>query len=336
MYRIFIDNMRDFTQFLNVNSVDFVDIFLQEGTALIVSDTSEVFAAFTLSCECGIMDTQTCFRVPKGAVFALAVEGSVSFDVSAQEVRAVFRNAARDVVWSVTFGRQKVFSRMYKHKIELLRKLSGKMDVSFDDLGVLPKICSKTGGMLCADSHACGVLVSPGIRVYKKVQSAHAFCLPPNNLMLLKKCSSMMFDAEDYVCASGRHFAVMVKKSRQSGNDDYEYVAGEQSPFKSQYEAEINLGGVMRFFSVKNIKEAAAVVSLEERLCSMCIDGMRYEIPVAVKNERKAKALDFPELAISNYVMQNVLLQMGKTVFQIHKKKNFIQLLQDDYVILFN
>lgn len=336
MYSVQISNLSEFFGFLNAVDVDFVDFYLNGSSALLISNTSEIFAVCTLKCECGIMEQPAGFRFSREMLRRFVLEGSIDFDVGETVIKAAFRNGAGDEAWSVEFNRQKVFSSIYSYKIDLIKKNVGKLHVTMKDLGVLPKICSSVGGILCVDSGVCGVLIGPGIRVYKNIDSSDAFCITAKNLAILKKCDNSLFAVEDYVGAMNDTFAVLVTRTRQASNEEYSFIAGQDSPYRSQYEAEIDLGRLIQFYKAGKVKDVPAAIDLEQGKCFMVINGSAFEVPVGVYSVRKAAKLDFKELVIPYQVLNSVLLQMSSPRFRVCKKKNFIQFWQDDYVVLFN
>lgn len=337
MYRINVDNIKVFANFLNAVEVDFVDFFFSEGSALIVLNDSEVFAACNINCEIGLSGRAISIRMKRSLLRDLVIEGSINFSMENGVVCADFRNTEEDLVWSVTFPQQAAASVLYKNKVDLLQKRSTILDLSFEDFGVLPRICSSARKTLSVNNGVCSIIVSPGIAVYKKIAAKGSFSVSSKNLAILRKCGSEMFAIENYVGAVNRNFAVLVVRNRQDVDDLYEYVAGDKSAlYKSQYEAEINLSKILRFYRARKVKELPAMIDLESRICNLTISGIAYRIHADISNERKAPKFSMGTISIPYSVINGILQYMPSPKFLLCKKKTFYQLWQDDYVILFN
>lgn len=336
MFRVAIDNGIAFNNFINSCDTSFVDIYLNEKIALFVLNTSETFSIYMQSCKHSAESTGKSFRVQKALLKQQVLEGFIDISFQDDSVLLSFLDTEENICCNVKFPMRKAISTVYDDKLALMKGNLPEKTFNLNDLGCLSKISRSTGGLIRIDSNFASVVSSLGARVYRKINFNGSICISYASYTALQKCNNNIFTIKNYVGAKSGNFVVIVSKSRTTFDTEDITTLMDDTIYRVQYKADIDFYNILRFLRNHKSKLTSLDIELSNRECHILDEGFSYTIPISIRNEQKAKTLDFTNLMIPYSMMMYVIGQFSNLGFVLKKKKSFFQLEQNDYSILFS
>ena len=336
MFSVYINDKKQFDNFLNSNDVEYVDVYLNDQQALFIMNTSEVFSALILTCTHSINEHGRGFRMLKSLLKQQSREGymDVDFD-TAHKVHVDFR-VGDSVYCKVKFSYQQVFTSSYKDKLDLLKSDRSRDRLPVEQLGNLLKIANAVGGLFNISNGVASIVTVSNLRIYKEVKFQQEICISPKNLNLLRKCDTSIFSIANYVGAyNNNNFAILITKSRILDNSEYFSIA-KNAEYRARYRVNLDFSHLLQFIIAHPLKQPMLPISLEERSCKILEDQIEYEIPLTFKSEDRAKTFEDKELNVPYSVVRNVLNSFDTYDFVVEKKQYFTQIQKGDYTILYS
>ena len=86
MYKLKIEDINSFYHFLKLNVIEYIDVFLNKGDSIMVSNTNEVFAYYSFKTDASINSSGDIIRLPRKDLINLTVEGSIIVDIDEDKV----------------------------------------------------------------------------------------------------------------------------------------------------------------------------------------------------------------------------------------------------------
>lgn len=230
MYKLEINDLKELNLFLNLNDLEYVDLFLSRGKSILVSNTAELFAALSLYTECSADESSANIRLPRKMLASLVCEGNIIIKVKEHEVVLLFyANDQTQERYSVTLGRQEVFSASYDKKIQILSEIDNANRFNAGDIKDIVNIGRVASSVIsCQNEVASVTLVGRG-RVFKPIEFKNNFAVSAARLSRLLSVSNTLFDIENYVGVATKELSILATKSRGSDNSDFELIQHEKS-----------------------------------------------------------------------------------------------------------
>ena len=178
MYKLEINDLKELNLFLNLNDLEYVDLFLSRGKSILVSNTAELFAALSLYTECSADESSANIRLPRKMLASLVCEGNIIIKVKEHEVVLLFyANDQTQERYSVTLGRQEVFSASYDKKIQILSEIDNANRFNAGDIKDIVNIGRVASSVIsCQNEVASVTLVGRG-RVFKPIEFKNNFAV---------------------------------------------------------------------------------------------------------------------------------------------------------------
>lgn len=330
MYRLEINDLKEANLFLNLNDLEYVDLFLSRGKSILVSNTAELFAALSLDTECSADESSVNIRLPRKMLASLMCEGNIVIKVNESQVILLFyANNQTQERYSVILVRQEVFSAAYDKKIQTLSEIGSASRFNAGDIKDIVSIGkASTSVISCQNGIASVTLVGRG-RVFKPVEFKNNFAISATRLNRLLSVSNTLFDIENYVGVTTKNLSILATKSRGSDNSDYELIRQERS--NAIFQA--NFENLYVFLSKMNISMENITVNLDRRCCDIEESNKQYSIPVTISNLRRVG--DVSEIKIPYYIFKTVLLYKSHSTLEFNNTRNFIRVLFGDLVLAF-
>lgn len=333
MYSISLQTNPNFQLFLRISDAEYVDVFLNPGSALFIQNTNEVFSMIQLPVSCTVGEESRAFRIKRGVLKSVSGSGRVECTVRPESVQLKSFEEDERVRYIVTVRNEMVFASIYSDKLDYLSKHSSYEYFDIRELKDMQKIAKAAGSTLNLDNNACGIIFPEGIRVYKRYSCEAPIGISARGFEALRKCSNLFFNVNNFIGAVNGTFAVLVNKVRFSDNEIFHDVAGER--FGSSFIAKINIANLRAFLAEKRVEENFLTFSLEKQLCSLVVAGAEYSIPVYMNDVQKSERCSVTELKIPLRLFKTVFNNLPSSNYVLRVKQHFIQLEQNDYYILF-
>lgn len=330
MYKLEINDLKELNLFLNLNDLEYVDLFLSRGKSILVSNTAELFAALSLYTECSADESSANIRLPRKMLASLVCEGNIVIKVKENEVVLLFyANDQTQERYSVTLGRQEVFSASYDKKIQILSEIDNANRFNAGDIKDIVNIGRAASSVIsCQNGVASVTLVGRG-RVFKPIEFKNNFAVSAARLSRLLSVSNTLFDIENYVGVATKELSILATKSRGSDNSDFELIQHE----KSNAVFEANFENLYVFLAKININLENITVNLDRRCCDIEESNKKYSIPVTITNLKRVGAVS--EIKIPYYVFKTVLLHKSHNTLRFSNTRNFIRVVLSNLVLAF-
>jgi len=231
--------------------------------------------------------------------------------------------------YSVTLGRQEVFSASYDKKIQILSEIDNANRFNAGDIKDIVNIGRVASSVIsCQNEVASVTLVGRG-RVFKPIEFKNNFAVSAARLSRLLSVSNTLFDIENYVGVATKELSILATKSRGSDNSDFELIQHE----KSNAVFEANFENLYVFLAKININLENITVNLDRRCCDIEESNKKYSIPVTITNLKRVGAVS--EIKIPYYVFKTVLLHKSHNTLRFSNTRNFIRVVLGNLVLAF-
>lgn len=330
MYRLMIEDVKDINQFLNLNDLEYVDLFLNKDKSILVSNTTELFAALSLKTDVSADEQPTNIRLPRKMLASLVCDGNITVSVTEDTVMLVFYSEAlAQEKYSVSFGRQEVFSASYDNKIRVLAEIGNASRFNAGAIKDIVRIGKACTSVISCQKGVASVTIADRGRVFKTVNFDNSFSISSSRLSKLLSISNTVFDIENYIGIATNRLSILATKCRGTDNSDYPLVQAEKS--NVVFEAEFE--NLYAFLSKMSIDLDSLTINLERRCCDIIDSNKKYSIPVTIKGLKRTGATS--EIAIPYYVFKYVLAyKMGRSL-KFYNTRNFIRVEVDELTVAF-
>lgn len=335
MFKCYLRDVNALKMFLRLNDTDYVDVLLNKGTSLFISNSPSLFGCYSIITETTAVFEPIELRMPVKILKNLACEGSFYVEKVDDNVKVSFYDKQDTKVATATFIYQTIFTDSYKHKLSLLTNVGayGKA-IEMHELYKLCKVSKTSNGIITVGKGVVGSSLSSRGKVFyvpagTLLKQQH-FSITASSMLLILSLSSSVHSIENFLCASKNGLTILATKCRGDSNDEYELM----ELAKAKYRCEVDIERVVNF--VKNTKLDVNAISLDisQKVCKFEETHLNYEIPFAVTNLEKSPNAELDPITIPMSIINemNSGLEMK---FKIEKKKNFSKISKDNMFIYF-
>lgn len=329
MYRVFISDKSACDKFYNVADAEWVTIILTMDNALLVRNTTEIFAALQLGCEYSANECNHIFKIPCSVMKAITMEGYLDYYVSENEIYIeAFNNNGR-FCKGVTLPFYHSFTHAFKEKFELLSK-SIESTFKAEKLNKVFKIAKALNSFIEVQNGFAEVLGRDGSLVFSKVPELPNFCISANSAKALFSCSDVWMCVENYVCAVNGSLGVVVMQSRGQSMDDYSLVIDDKKGSAAIFEVE--LSEVLQM--CMHLRPEHATLNFKDGYCLLQEGDLNYKVPVQIQNLQVSEKYSGNLLSLDNKYLLLSLQHLGCQKVKIQIKKHYVRYDCDDFTIL--
>lgn len=333
MFSIKFADVTMFGNFLGINEIDFVDVFLDKNRIKFISNSNEVYTEFRMAALCSANQESFSCRISKTFLKSIGQDDVVTVSCSDGEVQVSLYNGKGCHLYSCSFLQQVVASSSYEDRVLLVEQLGGLPVFNLGLLEGLYQIARVNGGIVTVSDGVGMVTLKEAGAVYKEISGiGTSFSVTSRALSCLKKCSNNVGSLKDMLVAVNGGFAVFVKKARMEFVDDYSVLASGR--FGAKYTADIDLHNLFRFLYKTKINADSVKINVKACECVIATGHCIYTIPVSFKNAAIVAGATMEELAIPVTVLLKVLNLLKTEVYSLRVMKNFIQFKSEDYTIV--
>lgn len=333
MFSIKFADVTMFGNFLGINEIDFVDVFLDKNRIKFISNSNEVYTEFRTAALCSANQEPFSCRISKSFLKSIGQDDVVTISCSDGEVQVSLYNRKGCHLYSCSFLQQVVASSSYEDRVLLADQLGGLQVFNLGLLEGLYQVACINGGIVTVDNGVGAVTLKEAGAVYKEIAGiGTSFSVTSKALACLKKCSNNVGSLKDMLVAVNEGFVVFVKKARMEFMDDYSVLSSGR--FGAKYKADIDLHNLFRFLYKTKINADSVKINVKTCECVIVTGHCTYTIPVSFKNAVVAAGATMEELAIPVTVLLKVLNLLKTEVYSLRVMKNFIQFKSEGYTIV--
>lgn len=326
MYRIDINDIKELCLFLNLNDNEYVDLIINNQTAILISDTNELFATVTLKVVNVNEENNFSVRIPRKLFANLISVGYVQIVVSESEITLQFYeireeyNAERTC--SVTFSRQNIFTENYRSKLQLLTEIDYDCSVNLKDLADIAGMGNKNRCIIDCNSKIACLNMSDSFKICKPIDAAVNFSISASSLITLLRISPDIFQYKNYVGVNKGNMVLLCNTVRGNANGDYATIHERKASFRANADLEY----LIRFINNVKIDTKDVLIDLENSNCDILSNTKKFSIPVMVRNLEKNPVCSSCSIRIPTITLSAIAKIMKGNIVKIHNKKNFIQI----------
>ena len=331
MYKLNVSDVVSLNHFLKLNVIEYIDIFLNKGESIMVSNTNELFAYYSLKTDASVNNTGDVIRLPRKVLMNLVAEGYIAIDVSEDVVELTFYDSTQGMdveVCSVRLNSQLAFTATYEHKLELIKKFSDYDKFHLEDFNLMCKIGRNTGSIISINNGLASISLSGNSKIFKEVPEDLYFGISANTLGQMLSVSNTIYNVENFLGVYSKNYLILANKCRGDLNDDYKQIMEQ----KSAFEFDIDLASVKSFFNKMHPSEDTLEVDVEGSNCRFVDGSRKYSVPV--KNIRKVPdkigVVSFPA-----YLFKEVFSTTSVSEIKLCKKRFFTKLMIGDLILVY-
>ena len=333
MFSIKFKDVVVFGNFLSINEIDFVDVFLDKNQVKFISNSNEVYAEYRAASLCSVNQESFSCRISKSFLKSIGQEDVITIACSDGEVRISLYSGKGSLLYSCSFLQQVVAFSSYADRVLLAENIKGLPVFNLGLLEGLYQIARFNGGLVTVDGGAGAVMLKEAGAVYKEIAGiAESFTVTNKALACLKKCSNNVGSLKDMLVAVNGGFTVFVQKARMETLEDYSVLVSGR--FGAKYTADINLHNLFRFLYKTKINADSVKINVKTCECVISTGHCVYTIPVDFNNAVLAAGASMEELSVPVAVLLKVLNLLKIETYSLRVMKNFIQFKSGDYIIV--
>lgn len=336
MFKCYLKDINVLKSFLKAGDSEYVDVLLNKGTSLFITNSNSMFGCLSLVTEVSPSYQPIEFRMPVKILKNIAVEGYFYVDESGEDIATSFYTEKDNLVAKVTFVRQNIFTDSYSHKLELLQNIKNYNNGVFKsrELHRICKISKTSGGILSCNRGVVGSNLSGRGKIFYVPEDdglkRQSFAIMASSLALLMSVNDKLISMENFICATKDSLTILATKCNGDTNDEYSIM----EMAKAKFRCKIDLTNVVVFIRNMGIKINSVEIDLGKKICIFDENNIKYETPFIVKDLEQAPKSELDIITIPVAILNEMFSGMDMR-FTIEKKKNFVKISNDNMFIYF-
>lgn len=333
MYKIIIKDLALLKLFLMINDTDYVDIVLNDEQSSMIVNTGEIFSVLNLKTfvksDKNLTENDK-IRIPKIVLSKFIREGSIEIEINSETISATLLNDKDICYCKMNFEKQNFPITGFKNKVEIInRAIKEQITINLEEFDSLDKLIRSTKSVLNVGD-GVAMLASYNSRIYKEVDVSYKFSVTAFGYGILKRCSQIIYDMDNYLIARNKSLFIMVNKCRGFSNEEYPLFKEQ----KASMICEVDLTEIKDFISKISVDCALITLNIRNRISIFNAGNVIYEIPIKISklNSVSEKVSD---ITIPKALFQEVLFNLNLNKVIIAKKKTFTQIRIDDVLVVF-
>lgn len=328
MYKLFIADTNLLHTFLSVADTDYINAVLGNENSNLLINQFEIFSVLNIKT---VTDDKDCrIRIPKEILSKLVREGTIEIEIVDGMIHFSIFNDKNICYCKAKFIKQDFPVADYKQKMEVINKsIKNNCEIDLTQFASLEKIMKVTKSILNV-SDGVAMLTALNGRVYKEVDRSYRFAVTPFSYGILKRCSDVAYDLDNYMIAQRGGLTVVITKCKGYENLEYSLFLKE----KASVICNVNLTDLKYFIYKMSVDSPTIVLNVESRISHFDSSNISYDIPIQL-SDLKRTSDNIKEIEIPESVMKSVLFNVDVSNLILAKKKTFTQIRTTDLLIVF-
>lgn len=327
MYKIFILDVALLNTFLAAADTDYVNAIIGKGNSHLLINQAEVFNVLDLKTITTEPDCHV--RIPKVILAKLIRSGSIELRISDGIVEMKLLDEHENCYCTVKFLKQDFPVNDYKFKMEVIRNLSDEAQIDLAQFESLEKLMRTTKSILNV-SDGVAMIVATNGRVYKEVSSNYKFAVTQFAYSLLKRCSEIVYNVDNFLIAQKNGLTVIVNKCKSFSNSEYTLFTEQ----KASIVCGIGLTDLKYFLNKMHSDNSNIKLNLQNRTSHFNLGTISYEVPIEVSDLKGVPNADYT-VSIPESIVREVLFSIETKGATLAKKRTFTQIRIKNLLIVF-
>jgi hypothetical protein len=337
MYRVVVNSTEDLQKVLSINDMEYADIYLSTRSCTIVNYSSAMLGLMKLSLKKN--DGYAIqFRMERKLLEKLAVEGYIDFTINDTTITAEFVTQEGRKLYDITFAKQNVYALEYQNEIEILKEVEKSPDCwcSLEPLSRLATVARSSNCVLTVENKVACVQITDHMKLWADLEGFNIpnMSVQVGALLKLLKLNLSVFNYKNFVGTVRGNVTLMCKKVRGFNVADFK-LAREQ---KSALKCKIDLSELTTILAKLTISDKIVTINLSDDgsngFVSLTIGHSRINVPIGISEFRKADTYAVEPIEMPMFLLKTILTKTKPTFF-LSKKRSFIELEQDNLVVMF-
>lgn len=330
MYKIQLDSLVSFQNYLNSADSDWVSIYVNNNAVAFIMSTSEVATIYQAICASSEPNASELFRV-KRDVLKNSIKSQVIYLESLND-RVVIKTIAQSgTLTEVNTAKHAEFLNNIQKYLVVAQRMSSNKFFNAMPLKNLMTIAKIYNSFFEVASSVGCVMSRDTTRFFSEVKGVPDLALTASGAAMLFKCNYQWSTMENYVCAKDNSFIVIVTQCRGTGavSDYFDIITAGGSALEST----ISLADVIAVAT--RVKEPVIDYLFRDNKCMIHSNGDIYTVSVPTQKIQIAEKFDKQSLRLNTKLVCNLLSKFATTVVHISIKKYFNIIRTDDILIVF-
>lgn len=328
MLRFRVNDFKEFIDFLNLTDSEYLDVFVYKDTIRLVNNSSQIFGKKEFPCEVSSGYEDTSFRVPRLALYKLAVPGVIRVTFIDTEICISILGNAEIPIWEFSFRKQEVYDGEYRAKLALCETLH---EYEKENLACLYQVAklSKPFRTLISVQDGFGVgFINSRVRVLKRVNLKSEFSVNADAFLTLYNFSQNIIKAKNYLAVQSADISILVTLCLPAECIDFNYTEQQKSAFK----CDIELRNVTELLNKIDFKDEYLMFDFKNNQIILEKNRVQYKIPLFVFNLQCSPNYDLGTLAIPVNIFKFLIAKMGSS-FKLSKRPTYVRFESEDLIV---
>ena len=330
MYKIQLESLEDFHNFLNSTDSDWISVYAEDNFITFIMATSEIATLYQASCISNTESKKDLFRI-KRAVLKNCVKSSVIYlDVQSDRVNIKTVSLTGSLIEANTVKHAEYLNNIQKY-FGIARNVKSHTTFNAMPLHKPVEIAKLYGSFVEVSKGICGVTSKDTTRIFNEVPNIPDLALTPVGAFMLFKCNYMWSAVENYICASNNSFLVIITQCRGTGTvDDYFDILRVGG---SALEATIDLAEVIG--TSNRLKDPRISYNFRINTCTLTSGDDIYTVSVPTVKVQISEKYDKDSLNLNTKMICGLLSKMKTSIVSLAVKKYFNILKIDGMTVVF-
>lgn len=342
LYKVFIKDIALLKIFLSINDTDYVDVILNDEKSSMVTNTGEIFSILNLrtlakseSLPTGKEEVESLhdnvkIRIPKVILAKFVREDSIEIEIEGDMISASLLNENDVCYCKIRFTKQNFPVIGFKEKIDTInRAMREQSTIDLEEFSSLDKMIKTTKSILNV-SDGVAMIAAFNSRVYREVKQTSKFAVTAFAYSVLKRCSTVVYNIDNYLIARNGGLFVVVNKCKGFSNEEYPLFKTQ----KASLVCEIDLTDVKDFLSKIPVNCTYIGIGIKNRMSVFNDGNVIYEVPIKI-GKLNTVSENLSEVKIPKVLFHEILFNLDLHKITLAKKKTFTQLRCNDLMIVF-
>lgn len=331
MYKIQLDSLVSFQNYLNSAESDWVSLYVKNDSVAFIMSTSEVATLYYASCMSsdGASDSEL-FRV-KRAVLKNCVKSQVIYLESLND-RVIIKTVSQaGTLTEVNTAKHAEYLNNVQRYLLVAQRMSAIQCFNAMPVKALMSIAKLYNSYLEVSTSVGCVTARDTTRVFCEVKGIPDLALTPAGASMLFKCNYQWAVMENYVCAKENSFVVIVTQCRSSGSasDYFDIISAGGSAMESS----VDFSDIVS--TATRLKEPVIDYYFRDNKCEITSNDDIYTVSVPTTKMVVAEKFTTQSLRLNTKIICGLLSKLSSTTVSISIKKYFNLMRVDGMIIVF-